>query len=216
LHLYVLAWALIGVGLLLAAPDVIKLTTGRARPQMPDPGARREAWSDLRRSLPVVAGGLSMLLGIPGGRAGPLRWLAEALLFAFVGWELVSWLRSRRAGKPDGQAGEDASRPDASASGEQPRPGTLPFPAVSASRAEVAEWVDRKTFSTTRLRPGYVQEEVDVFLDTIRDAFLAVRATALTSDEVRNIRFATALFRPGYDEEDVDTFLDYVQARLAT
>lgn len=202
--------------MLAAAPSVIKLTAGRARPQMAEPGARSEAWSDLRRSLTVVAGGLSMLLGILDSGAGAFRWLAGAPVFAFLGWDLVSWLRSRMAGKPDGEAGEDAIRPDASASGEQPSPRMLSFPAVSASAAEVAEWVDRKIFSTTRLRPGYVQEEVDVFLDTIRDAFLGVRATALTLDEVRNIRFAQTRLRPGYDEEDVDIFLDYVRARRAT
>jgi DivIVA domain-containing protein len=200
--------------MLLAAPSVIKLTTSRARPQMAEPGARSEAWSDLRRSLTVIACGLS-LLGIPDSRAGALRWLAGVPLLAFAGWDLVSGLRSRLASKPDGRAGEDASRPDASASDEQLRAGMLSFPAVGASAAEVAAWVDRKTFSTTRLRPGYVQEEVDVFLHTIRDAFLGVRATALTSDEIRNIRFATVRLRPGYDEEDVDIFLDYVQARLA-
>jgi DivIVA domain-containing protein len=120
------------------------------------------------------------------------------------------------AGKPDGEPGEDASRPDVSAGGEQRCAGMPSFPALSAGAAEVEEWVNRTTFSTTRLRPGYVQEEVDVFLDTVRDAFLGVRATALTSDEVKNIRFATTRFRVGYDEEDVDTFLDHVQARLAT
>ena len=215
MYWYVLAWALVGVGMLVAVPSVIKLTAGRARPQMAEPGARRQARSDLRWSLAVVTGGLSTLLGIQDSRAGAYRWLAGAPVFAVLGWDLVSWLRSRMAGKPDGETGEDASGPDASASGEQPCPRMLSFPAVSASAAEVAEWVDRMTFSTTRLRPGYVQEDVDVFVDTIRDAFLGVSATALTSDEVSKIRFATTLLRPGYDEEDVDIFLDYVQARLA-
>jgi DivIVA domain-containing protein len=216
LYLYVLGWALIGVGMLGAAPKLIKLTIGRARPQMAEPGARREAWSDLRSSLTAVALGLSTLLGTLDSRAGAFQWLAGAPVYAVLSWGLVSWLRTRKAGKPDGGAGEDGSRPDASVSGEQRCPGMLSFPAVSASAAEVAEWVDGTTFSTTRLRPGYVQEEVDVFLDTVRDAFLGVRATALTSDEVRNIRFATTRFRVGYDEEDVDTFLDHVQARLPT
>lgn len=168
MYLYVLAWALIGVGMLLAAPDVIKLTTGRARPQMAEPGARSEAWSDLRRSLTVVAGGLSMLLGILESRAGAFRWLAGGAVFALLGWDLVSWLRSRIAGKPDGESGEDASRPDASASGEQPCPRMPSFPAVSASAAEVAEWVGRTTFSTTQSRPRYDEEDVDIFLDYVQ------------------------------------------------
>jgi DivIVA domain-containing protein len=216
LYLYVLAWALIGVGILGAAPSVIKLTTGRARPLMAKPGARSEAWSDLRRSLTAVAGGVAILLGSLDSRAGGFWWLAGAPVIALLGWDLVSWLRSRMARKPDGEAGEDISRPGASPSGEQGCPEMLSFPAVSASAAELAGWVDRMTFSTTRWRPGYVKEDVDACLDDIREAFLGVRVTALTPDEVRNIRFASTLFQPGYDEEEVDTFLDHVKARLAS
>jgi DivIVA domain-containing protein len=215
-YVYVVAWALIGLGTLHAAPSVIKLTIGRARPLMTEPGAWSEAWRDLRQSLVAVASGLN-LLGIAESRADPLWRLAGVPIVAFGGWFLASWLRSRMRGKPDGERGEGASRPGTSGGGERRHPRTqLPLPAEGASAEEVAEWVDRKIFSTTRLRPGYDEEEVDVFLDAIRDSFLGVRGTLLTSDEIRNIKFTKTRLRPGYDEDGVDTFLDHVGTRLAT
>jgi DivIVA domain-containing protein len=215
LFFYVVAWALIGLGTLHAAPSVIKLAIGRARPLMTEPGAWSEAWRDLQLPLVVVASGLNQL-GIEESRADALWRLAGVPIVAFGGWFLASWFRSRMRGKPDGDRGEGASRPGTSGGGERRHPGTLPLPAEGASAEEVAEWVDRKIFSTTRLRPGYDEEEVDVFLDAIRDAFLGVRGTLLTSDEIRNIKFTKTRLRPGYDEDDVDTFLDDVRTRLAT
>jgi DivIVA domain-containing protein len=214
LFFYVVAWAVIGLGTLHAAPSVIKLAIGRARPLMTEPGARSEAWRDLRQSLVVVASGLN-LLAIVESRADALWRLADVPIVAFGGWFLACWFRSRLRGKPDGDRGEGASRPGTSGGGERD-PRTLPLPAEGASAEEVAEWVDRKIFSTTLLRPGYDEEEVDVFLDAIRDSFLGVRGTLLTSDEIRNIKFTKTRLRPGYDEDDVDTFLDDVRTRLAT
>jgi DivIVA domain-containing protein len=46
---------------------------------------------------------------------------------------------------------------------EQQRPESGPDP--EADRAELAEWVQTQKFSTTRLRPGYDEDEVDAFLD---------------------------------------------------
>src|SRR5262252_3681965 len=69
-------------------------------------------------------------------------------------------------------------------------------------------------FSTTRLRPGYDMEQVDAFLDAVRDTFLGVRHPPLTAEEIRAKWFATTRLRPGYDEEEVDAFLEDVEARL--
>jgi DivIVA domain-containing protein len=208
----VIAWVFIGVGLLAAAHSAIKLTVGRSRPGMAERSARRKAWLDLWQAATSVALGLS-LLGTKDPRTAWLQWPALAFLLAFSILGSSFWRRSRMGDESDAKAGEDAAA--GAGVGEQPR-GKTPFPAASASAADVAEWVDTKTFSTTRLRPGYRQEEVDDFLDTIRDAFLGVSASALTSNDVKRIRFATTRLKPGYDEEDVDEFLDYVEARLAT
>ena len=69
-------------------------------------------------------------------------------------------------------------------------------------------------FSTTRLRPGYDMEQVDAFLDAVRDTFLGARQPPLTAEEIRAKQFATTRLRPGYDEQEVDAFLEDVEARL--
>ena len=52
---------------------------------------------------------------------------------------------------------------------EQQRPESAPDP--EADRAELAELVQTQKFSTTLLRPGYDEEEVDAFLDAIQETF---------------------------------------------
>ena len=79
----------------------------------------------------------------------------------------------------------------------------------------VAQWVEARRFSTTRLRPGYDIDQVDAFLSAIRDTFLETRKPSLTPDEIRNKQFSTTRLRPGYDEEEVDAFLDEAESRLA-
>src|SRR5215470_16221783 len=83
-------------------------------------------------------------------------------------------------------------------------PGTSPAGAPSGSAR----------FSTTRLRPGYDMEQVDAFLDAVRDTFLGARHPPLTAEEIRDKQFVTTRLRPGYDEEEVDAFLEDVEARL--
>ncbi len=100
---------------------------------------------------------------------------------------------------------------DASAGHWPPRPA----PDSEVGGTVLAEWVEARKFSTVRLRPGYDQEEVDVFLTAIRDSFLGVRRPSLRPDEIRNKQFSTVRLRPGYDEEEVDAFLDEAELRLA-
>jgi DivIVA domain-containing protein len=93
-------------------------------------------------------------------------------------------------------------------------------PSESAQDSEVdgtilAEWAEATKFSTVRLLRGYDIDQVDAFLDAIRDAFLGIREPSLTPDEIRNMRFSTTRLRPGYDEEEVDAFLDVAELRLA-
>ena len=88
-------------------------------------------------------------------------------------------------------------------------------------------------FESTRLREGYVQDEVDEFLDeattTLRglEKRLGIGPGAttgshqeaeilLTSQDVRSIRFKTSKFREGYEQPDVDAFLDTVVATMET
>ena len=88
-------------------------------------------------------------------------------------------------------------------------------------------------FDSTRLREGYVQDEVDELLDEVTTTLRGLEerlgmgpgATTgshqeaeilLTSQDVRNIRFKTSKFREGYEQPDVDAFLDTVAATMET
>ena len=88
-------------------------------------------------------------------------------------------------------------------------------------------------FDSTRLREGYVQDEVDELLDEVTTTLRGLEerlgmgpgATTgshqeaeilLTSQDVRNIRFKTSKFREGYEQPDVDAFLDTVIATMET
>ncbi len=65
------------------------------------------------------------------------------------------------------------SQPQVRAAGRERIPESTPGPGPGAART--AEWVETTQFSTTHLRPGYDEEEVDAFLDEIRDTFLGKR-----------------------------------------
>ena len=90
-----------------------------------------------------------------------------------------------------------------------------PVPGPEADGVTLSDWAASGEFSATRLRPGYDLEEVDAFVEAIRQTFLGIREPPLTADEVREKRFSTIRLRPGYDEEEVDAFLDVVESRLA-
>jgi DivIVA domain-containing protein len=94
-------------------------------------------------------------------------------------------------------------------------PPRRPAPSPEAGSITLSEWAASREFSTTRLRPGYVIEEVDALLEAIRQTFLGIREPSLTTDEIRKKRFRTTRLRPGYDEEQVDAFLNEVELRLA-
>jgi len=81
---------------------------------------------------------------------------------------------------------------------------------------KLAEWVRGIKFSTTRMRPGYDEKDVDTFLEGVRNTFLGQKNPPLTAHDIRNIQFSTTRMRPGYDEEEVDAFLDKVELLLAS
>ncbi|MFC7432418.1 MULTISPECIES: DivIVA domain-containing protein [unclassified Agrococcus] len=77
-----------------------------------------------------------------------------------------------------------------------------------------------QTFTTTRLRAGYDQDQVDVLLDAVVATMRGHLAGAPVSDpvqasDVATVVFATKRWRDGYDMEEVDDLLDRVQATLA-
>lgn len=127
-----------------------------------------------------------------------------------------------------------------------PAPGpAAAAPAVPATSGEsLVQRVRNVRFSTTRLRPGYDEAEVDELLDRIvaevidvamyidimdaaaaeadrtgQDISAAAAETtwsppSLTPEQIRNKRFSTTRLRPGYVMEDVDAFLEEAAAAL--
>jgi len=74
-----------------------------------------------------------------------------------------------------------------------------------SQHAGMIERIEKSQFSATRLKPGYDEEEVDKFLDSL---VAALRRGELP--EVRGARFSATRLRPGYVEQDVDALLDEV------
>lgn len=73
------------------------------------------------------------------------------------------------------------------------------------------------SFTTTKIREGYSRDEVDAFIETVRETLQyweGGRAGDLSSDSVVAARFTPTKFRAGYDQGEVDDFLDDVTATL--
>jgi DivIVA domain-containing protein len=83
-----------------------------------------------------------------------------------------------------------------------------PGPALDASTKKLIERIKNVKFSTTRLAPGYDEEEVDIFLDKL--VATLSEGSQLYSSVLRNARFSTTRLRPGYVIADVHAFLDEV------
>ena len=79
---------------------------------------------------------------------------------------------------------------------------------LDAGTAGLIERIKNVRFSTTRLAPGYDEEEVDTFLDKLVAALSG--DGQLDRSELRTVRFSTTRLRPGYAMPDVDTFLGEV------
>jgi DivIVA domain-containing protein len=66
-------------------------------------------------------------------------------------------------------------------------------------------------FRTTRLTPGYDEQEVDDFLDT---TITALREGSARASVVKKSVFATTRMRPGYRQAEVDAFLDRLASEI--
>ena len=86
-----------------------------------------------------------------------------------------------------------------------------PLPAVDSAAVQAVR------FQATKFREGYVQDEVDVFLDRVVIALDEHHRSAplsLTAEDVLNRKFRRSKFTAGYDQDEVDDFLDRVVASL--
>ena len=194
IFLQVVSSAVIVLGSVSGIRAIAALTIWRRRASMKKPGARSEAWSRLCLNVAVCL----VAAGNAAGFHHPWPLLVPGV--ALTGLYLVLKIREAR-GRP--AAGPVPSRRDLTQ-------------AQDAEAVASADWIDEKRFSTTRFRPGYDEQEVDILLDAVRDTFLGAGNPPLTAAEVRSSRFTATRLRPGYVKDEVDNFLDEVQLKLAT
>jgi DivIVA domain-containing protein len=98
------------------------------------------------------------------------------------------------------------------------RPGPLDEKVSGATLIDWAAWAASTTFSSTGLKSGYDEQEVDAFRSAVRDTFLGgavfwVSTPPVRSGDLRGKQFST--HRRGYDKEQVDAFLEAAGFRLA-
>jgi DivIVA domain-containing protein len=75
------------------------------------------------------------------------------------------------------------------------------------------ERIRNAQFRTTRLSPGYDEEEVDHLLDRL---VAILRESDLPDpEELRNVQFTTRRLRPSYAMEDVDSLLHEIAEAAA-
>jgi DivIVA domain-containing protein len=76
---------------------------------------------------------------------------------------------------------------------------------MDAGYADLIERITDAKFSTTRLKPGYDDAEVDDLLDRI---VAILRESDLPDpEELPSVQFTTRRLRPGYAMRDVDSLL---------
>jgi len=81
--------------------------------------------------------------------------------------------------------------------------------------------VSQKTFSVTKFREGYDQEQVAGFLGEVAATLSSYErptvlggTVRLTGDDVVNSRFQPTKFRAGFDQDEVDNYLDEIVVAL--
>ncbi|WP_433414954.1 DivIVA domain-containing protein [Microtetraspora malaysiensis] len=93
----------------------------------------------------------------------------------------------------------------AAADGEVPE--AIPAAPGDGEFALQVERVERVAFRPGRLGMGYVEDEVDAFLDRVVATLRGTADRPVTAEEIRKATFATVVFKTGYAIADVDAFL---------
>jgi DivIVA domain-containing protein len=160
-------------------------------------------WSGLLVGLGALVSGVLYLRYPRYPHGSWLGWIPATLTTAGLIFLIVPRVLSRSRARHLGSSSADT--PGLS-SAHMPGPG--PATAPDASTTRLIERIKNIKFSTTRLAPGYDEEEVDAFLDKL----VAVLSEdgQLDRSGLRDVQFSTTRIRPGYAMPDVDAFLDEV------
>ena len=197
-------WVLIASGALNAGSAVPGLVRVR-RSQGRSGAIPADAWPGLLAGLGLFVGGV-LYLSYPSDPHGTwLNWVPGTLAAVALALLIVARIVSYRSRAR--RLGPGSADPPVLGSAHIPRPG--PAIAPDARTASLIERIKSVRFSTTRLAPGYDEEEVDLFLDKLVAALSG--DGELDRSELRDVRFSTTRLRPGYAMPDVDTFLGEVK-----
>jgi len=186
----VTGWIFVVGGAANAGRAVPQLVRAR-RSEAPADAIAAGAWSGLVVGLGSLVTGVLYL----SDHGTALYWIAVTLTVAGLITLMAESIVSRRRARLLGPGAADV-------------PGPGPAIAPDAGTAGLVERIKNVRFGTVRLAPGYDEEEVDVFLDTLVAALGG--DGQLDRSELRDARFTTTRIRPGYAMPDVDTFLDEV------
>ena len=183
-----LGFSLIGLSL----PPLIKAVRRKERLAAIPVGV----WSGLLTGVGILLNGI-YVRGPRDPHATWAVWIPGTLTIAGLLLPVIPWIVSRRRAR---RLGADSAG--------TPGLGSEPAIALDAGTTGLIERIKTVTFSTTRLSPGYDEEEVDVFLDKLVAALS--RNGQLDRSELRDLRFSRTRMRPGYVSTDVDAFLEEV------
>ncbi len=205
-------WGLIFLAAVTAVRPARDLVKAR-RSVAPARKVADSAWPGLVLSAAFLANGISILAPSDQTSSGWrwLSWLAACLaIAAAIGLAAPGIVARRKAGLPWWRVWADITPPLAAAgpSGPVPTLGSQPVIEADARTLALIDRIEHSRFSTTRLSPGYDEEEVDDFLDKV----IAVLSQGGQPDqgELRAARFTTTRLRPGYVVQDVDCFLQEI------
>jgi DivIVA domain-containing protein len=152
-------------------------------------------WSRLLVGAAFIVGGVAGF--VDGGAKGVLWLLIPSYVAVLVGVLVPGILARRRHGIPWWRFWVSPARP--------PAPVEESADALDAPAGDLIRRIEEAKFATTRLRAGYDQQEVDVFLDGLIATLRS--GSQLDEEELRNSRFATAWLHPGYDIQEVHGLL---------
>jgi DivIVA domain-containing protein len=79
----------------------------------------------------------------------------------------------------------------------------------------LVDWIRQSQFGVSRLRRGYLERDVDDFLDRVVAGMVGA-APPVSARDVRDCGFRAVRFRAGYHEPDVDRFLAQLASALET
>ncbi len=87
------AWVDIALGVLIGTVYLIKLTAGRARPELAGEAARKDAWLLLGTGLLTIGIGVTTVGW--AGQNNLIEWVARLAVYVIVALMIISEVRSR-------------------------------------------------------------------------------------------------------------------------